>query len=774
MSRPNFIELCNRLTVEDEKAFEALWRYLGLSVDWSMTYATISPRAQRVSQVAFLRLLRRGLAYQVEAPTLWDVDFRTAVAQAELEDRELPGAYHRVTFAVDPGPVASGFSRPGESASHRTVEIDTTRPELIPACVALVAHPDDERYKPLFGRDVITPLFGVRVPVKAHALADPEKGSGIAMICTFGDITDVTWWRELNLPVRAVIQSDGTLREVGWGSAGWESVDAVRAERYYAGLTRLSASKARVKIVEHLRESGDLVGEPRPITHAVKFYEKGDRPLEIVTSRQWFFKTIEFRDQLIARGKELAWHPEYMETRFENWANGLNGDWCVSRQRFFGVPFPVWYPLDGNGRPQHDRPLVPREEQLPIDPSTDVPDGYRADQRGTPGGFAADPDVMDTWATSSVSPQIVCGWPDDQALFAVTFPMDLRPQAHDIIRTWLFDSVLRAHLEHDSLPWTNAAISGWVLDPDRKKMSKSKGNVVTPMALLEEHGSDGVRYWAASGRPGTDTAFDTNQMRVGRRLAIKLLNASKFALAPPKPQAEGATPAPDGLGAPKPRAKAGEIIAPVDRAMLRNLAALVDEATLEFEAYDYARVLQRTEEFFWPFCDDYLELVKGRRYGEQSAEGAASANSALAAALSVLLRLFAPFLPFVTEEVWSWWKAGSIHTSAWPTRAELEGLIADNSPDRRQADERIYTWATEMLFEVRKQRSEAKQPMRVPITRVTVTAEADAVALMAHVEADLRSALRVQAFQAVAGEPRAVVVEGYEQTPPASELRIGN
>jgi valyl-tRNA synthetase len=727
LSRPNFIELCDRLTKEDERVFEQLWKTLSLSVDWSMTYATIGKRAQRVSQLVFLHHLQRGLAYQVEAPTLWDIDFKTAVAQAELEDREMPAAYHRIKFKLGP---------------DQFVEIDTTRPELIPACVALVAHPDDARYQPLFGKEVETPLFGVRVPVRAHPLADPEKGSGIAMICTFGDITDVTWWRELSLPVRAVIQADGTLRDVTWNAPGWESADADRAQRYYAELKGLSAAKARTKIVEQLRESGDLVGEPRPITHAVKFYEKGDRPLEIVTSRQWFIKTIAFREALIARGKELKWHPEYMETRFENWANGLNGDWCVSRQRFFGVPFPVWYPLDAQGRPQYDKAIPAREDQLPVDPSTDVPDGYRADQRGVPGGFAGDPDVMDTWATSSVSPQIVCGWPDDQELFKLTFPMDLRPQAHDIIRTWLFDTVLRAHLEHDSLPWTNAAISGWVLDPDRKKMSKSKGNVVTPLALLEEHGADGVRYWAASGRPGTDTAFDPGQMKVGRRLAIKILNASKFALMSAEPQ--------------------GEITAAVDRAMVRNLATLVADVTAAFESYDYARVLQRTETFFWGFCDDYLELVKGRRYGEQGVAGAASANAALTAALSVMLRLFAPFLPFVTEEVWSWWREGSIHTAAWPTAEELTLLLADNAPETAEAEQRTYAWATEVLFEVRKQRSEAKQPLKVPITKVTMKAEADRIALMPIVEADLRAALRVQAFETSVGEPREIVVSGYE------------
>jgi len=740
VSRPNFIELCEKLSAEDEKAFEQLWTYLGLSVDWSMTYTTIGKRAQRVSQLAFLRLFERGLAYQVEAPTLWDVDFKTAVAQAELEDREVSAAYHRVRFALAEPHGVAGFG-------SGSVEIETTRPELIPACVALVAHPDDARYKPLFGADVVTPLFGVRVPVRAHTLADPEKGTGIAMICTFGDITDVTWWRELRLPVRAIVQSDGTLRDVTWGIAGWESIDSDRAQRQYGELARLTAAKARARIVEQLRASGDLVGEPRPITHPVKFYEKGDRPLEIVTSRQWFIKAIEFRDALIARGRELAWHPGYMRERYENWVNGLNGDWCISRQRFFGVPFPLWYRISDRGRVEYEKPIAAAADRLPVDPSTDVPPGFRADQRGVPGGFAGDPDVMDTWATSSVSPQIISGWEDDPDLFSRTFPQDLRPQAHDIIRTWLFDTVLRSHLEHNDLPWTHAAISGFVTDPDRKKMSKSKGNVVTPLGLLEEHGSDGVRYWAASGRPGADTVFDPKQMRVGRKLAMKILNASRFALSAPEPQ--------------------GAITAPVDRAMIRSLAALAVEATAALDGYDYARALQRTETFFWRFCDDYLELVKGRRYGEQGAEAAGSANAALVAALSTLLRLFAPFLPFVTEEVWSWWQDGSIHVAAWPAAEELLGLVADNSDETRVADERAYQWAIDMLFEVRKQRSEARQPLKARITRVVVKGPVEAVQLMPIVEADLRAALRVQAFAVSAGEPREIVVEGYEPVPQA-------
>ncbi|HEY1306573.1 MAG TPA: valine--tRNA ligase [Vicinamibacterales bacterium] len=679
ISRPNFIELCARLTVEDEKAFEALWRHLGLSVDWSRTYATIGKKAQKVSQTAFVRLLERGIAYQLEAPTLWDVDFRSAVAQAELEDRDQDAAYHRITFARSNG---------------AAVEIETTRPELIPACVALVAHPDDERYKPLFGSEVFSPLFQVPVPVKAHALADPEKGSGIAMICTFGDLTDVTWWRELSLPVRAIIMPNGAFRAITWGSPGWESRDAGHAQAAYDHLANLSAAKARARIVELLRGSGDLVGEPRPIKHPVKFYEKGDRPLEIITSRQWFIKTMEFREALLERGKQLRWHPEYMRYRYENWVNGLAGDWCISRQRFFGVPFPVWYPVHADGSTDHAHPIVPDESRLPIDPSTDVPDGYTHAQRNQPGGFVGDPDIMDTWATSSLTPQITGDWLDDPDLFARVFPMDMRPQAHDIIRTWLFSTVLRAHLEHDSLPWANAAISGWVLDPDRKKMSKSKGNVITPMALLEEHGSDGVRYWATSARPGTDTAFEPSQMKVGRRLAIKILNAAKFALMQAEPR--------------------GPIVEPLDRGMLTSLSLLVKDATEKLEAYDYAWVLAQTESFFWSFCDDYLELVKSRRYGDFTPEGAASANSAMLVALSTMLRLFAPYLPFVTEEVWSWWQEGSVHRAPWPTPEEVVAEIggADVNADP------VFVVTKDALRAVRRVKALHKRPIKTPAIAV--------------------------------------------------------
>jgi valyl-tRNA synthetase len=721
VSRPNFIELCTRLTAEDEKVFEDLWRTLGLSVDWKLTYATIDRRAQRVSQLAFLRLLRRGEAYQLEAPTLWDVDFRTAVAQAELEDRDQPGAYHRIRFL---------------RADGHPIEIETTRPELIPACVALVAHPDDERYKPLFGMEVVTPIFGVRVPVRAHPLADPAKGSGVAMICTFGDLTDVVWWRELALPVRSILQPNGALRPLVWGEAGWESVDPPRAQQAYDQLKHLSALKARIRLVELLRDSGDLVGEPRAITHAVKFYEKGDRPLEILTSRQWFVKTMEFRERLTHRARDLEWHPAYMQARLENWISGLAGDWCISRQRFFGVPFPVWYRVTDEGLTDYTSPLLPEESRLPIDPSTDVPEGFGAGQRGLPGGFTGDPDIMDTWATSSLTPQIAGGWDADPDLFVRVFPMDVRPQAHDIIRTWLFSTLLRSELEHGSLPWKNAAISGWVLDPDRKKMSKSKGNVVTPRGLLEEHGSDGVRYWAASGRPGTDTAFDTGQMKVGRRLAMKLLNASRFVLSRPEPR--------------------GPVTEPIDRGLLTSLARVVEAATADLEEYNYARALERTESFFWSFCDDYLELVKGRRYGDRGPALAASANGALLTALSTLLRLFAPFLPFVTDEVWSWWQQGSVHRAAWPSREEVLAVCAGVEYERGLEG---LEFASAVLGAIRKKKSEEQRPLKTGVARASVHAPASQLALLADVEQDLRASGLIDRLETSAAETLHVGVE---------------
>jgi valyl-tRNA synthetase len=698
ISRRNFIELCERLTLEDEKQFEALWRQLGLSIDWSQTYQTISPDAQAVSQKAFLNNLSRGEAYQAMAPTLWDVTFRTAVAQAELEDRDQPGAYHRIGFD---GPEGKIF-------------IETTRPELIPACVALVAHPDDERYQKFFDKTVTTPLFGVEVPVVAHRLAQKDKGSGIAMICTFGDVTDVIWWRELDLPNRAILGWDGRIL-----SDAPDVIKDPKALETFAELAGKTVFSARQRIVELLTDSGDMVGEAKPITHPVKFFEKGDKPLEIVSTRQWYLRNggrdEALRDQLIKLGKDLKFHPDFMRVRFENWVNGLSGDWLVSRQRFFGVPIPVWYALDAEGNPDYDKVITPAESSLPVDPSSQCPEGFTEDQRGKPNGFIGEVDILDTWATSSLTPQLAGGWISDPEKYAKVFPFTLRPQGQDIIRTWLFSTVLRSFQEEKQLPWSDAALSGWILDPDRKKMSKSKGNVVVPNDLLDEHGSDAVRYWAAAARLGTDAAFDIGQMKVGRRLAIKVLNAAKFVLS-------------FELASDK-----VEVTEAMDKSMLAALAEVVAGATKAFESYDHTKALELTESFFWNFTDDYLELVKERAYGQNTDPSAqASAVGALRIALLAITKLLAPFIPFATEEAWSWWQEGSVHRSSWPVPHDLSAFVGNQNGD-------LLSLASQALIGIRKAKSDEKLSMKAEISSLTIEASEAEIESLKNIESDLKS-----------------------------------
>jgi valyl-tRNA synthetase len=701
VSRQNFIEACGLVTAEDEKAFEHLWRRLGLSLDWTEPYATIDDHCRRVSQLSFLDLVEKGLVYQVEAPTMWDVDFKTAVAQAEVEDRPQQGLFYDVRFGLEGG---------GE------LLIATTRPELLPACIAVVAHPDDERYQPLFGKHAVTPLFGARVPIVASEHADPEKGTGILMVCTFGDAMDVDWWKDSGLPLRQVLGRDGRMLPIAFGEPPFDSVTPDAAQRAYDQLVGLATKQAKRRIAELLAEDGSflgsggeaaLAGEPQPVEQIVKFYEKGERPLEFVPTRQWFIRILDHKQELLEQGDKIQWHPGHMKNRYRHWVEGLNQDWCISRQRYFGVPFPTWYPVTADGEPDYANPIYAAREALPVDPSIDTAPGYDESQRERPGGFTADPDVMDTWATSSLTPQIQSHWGTDPERHARLFPMDLRPQAHDIIRTWAFYTIVKAWMHEGEVPWYHVVLSGFILDPDRKKMSKSKGNVVTPEDIIDDYSADAVRYWAARARLGTDTAYDPGVFKVGKRLVTKVFNASRFVLM----QVDRVV---GGTELPGPE----EIREKLDLALVNRLRTVIEQASDAFATFDYAAALQVVEESFWTFCDHYLELVKLRSYSDEDTPARRSAIATLRWALDCYLRLLAPFLPYVTEEVWSWRFAGdgarrSVHTSPWPSTDEIDAVPRPKVFGSFDA-------AVEVLTKIRGTKTTAQKSLRWPVARLDI------------------------------------------------------
>lgn len=713
VSRKNFIEACQIVTAEDEMAFESLWRNLALSVDWSQQYSTIGEHCRKISQLSFIDLAKKGLVYTADAPTMWDVTYQTALAQADIEDREKDGAFHDIVFKIEDGKIEDGSD----------FVISTTRPELLISCIAVVAHPEDERYQKYFGKFAITPLFKARVPILPSEHAERDKGTGILMVCTFGDAADVDWWKKSGLPIKQVIDRQGRFINVDFNTAPFISTEIELATQNYSQIVGKRVKQARNATVELLRAESSLVAEPRVIKHPVKFYEKGDEPLEFIVTRQWFIKLLDFKKELLEQGRKISWHPEHMRHRYENWVEGLSYDWCISRQRFFGVPFPVWYPIDIDGTVNYQKPIY--TEQLPVDPLSETAPGYSEDQRGQPGGFIGDPDVMDTWATSSLTPQIVSSWGVEKERHQKLFPSDMRPQSHEIIRTWAFYTIAKAYLHEKEIPWRNVVISGWILDPDRKKMSKSKGNVVTPQHLLEQYSADAVRYWAARARLGVDTAYDESVFKIGLKLSTKLFNASKFALT----QIQSYE---DEFGSVQNLTATNKL----DLSLLSQLASVVEVSTKALENFDYAQALQVVESLFWNFCDSYLELVKTRAYQGDSA-GKSSAIATLDLSLKTFLRLFAPFMPYVTEEVWSWrYATTSIHLAAWPKASEFQATGEASSPE-------FFNVATEVLAKIHHSKSLAQKSLKWPVSKVEISGAAEKLSCVSQIVGDIYLAGKV-------------------------------
>lgn len=666
MARADFVKLCQEVVAHEEEKFRNLFKAMALSVDWRLEYQTISPLSAKLSQMSFLSLLAKGEVYRNAQPMLWDPVDGTALAQADIEDKERVAYMNDIVFI--------------HQATQKPLTIATTRPELLPACVALFYHPDDLRYQDLSGTYALTPLFNKQVPILADRLVQPNKGTGLVMCCTFGDQTDILWWKKHELPTCIIINKQGKM--------------------IYPGLLEgLKVKEAREKIIQVLQEASLLVKQTA-IHQSVKCAERSGAPLEILTTPQWFVRTIEHKAALLAKIKQVKWHPAAMRHRLEEWVNGVAWDWCISRQRYFGVPFPVWY---SKRLGEEGKILLPTLDQLPVNPLQDLPIGYTREE------VEPDYDVMDTWATSSISPQLSSHAIDknynlDYHRHVQLFPMDLRPQAHEIIRTWAFYTLLKAHLHENNLPWKNIMIHGWCLAPDKQKMSKSKGNVLVPQKLLETYGADVLRYWSANARLGVDTCYCDNVMKNGKRLVTKLWNAGKFILSHLS-QVEALTePFPSHLV---------EITHTLDKWLLASLGSLIEKVHLHFLEYRYAEALEIVEKFFWSiFCDDYLEISKNRVYNPSGQDriGQVSAILTLYHGFYGLLQLFSPILPHITEELSQglYPHKGSIHQRGnWPRSVF-------NSALTQEQIEQI-TSLREIIGLVRKAKTEHQLSIKAPI-----------------------------------------------------------
>ena len=684
VGREAFIDHCQMVSEEAEQEYETLWRRLGLSIDWRYQYRTIDVYPRRISQLSFIDLYQKNLVFRQRAPAIWCPECRTAIAQAELDDLDRASEFITLNFTLDDG---------------NLLPISTTRPELLPACVAVFVHPDDERFRDLVGQDVSVPLFGHRVPLLADTLADPKKGTGAVMCCTFGDVTDVSWWRKYDLDLIEAIAHDGKL---------------AAATGQFNGLTIM---EARSRIKQLLKDQGLLLNQEQTI-QSVRVHERCDTPVEYIVARQWFIRLLDFKQKFLEIGEQVQWFPPHMKNRYRQWVENLNWDWCISRQRYYGVPIPLWY-CDACGEV-----LLALEEDLPIDPAEQQP-GRPCSCGHT--SFSPETDVMDTWATSSLTPQIVSHWLEESGFDGEKFkPVALRPQAHEIIRTWAFYSIVKAYHHFGQLPWTAAAISGWGLSPKGSgKISKSRGGgPVAPQEMIERYSADAARYWAASTGIGKDAIISEERIQSGAKLINKLWNVARFS----QRFLIGYLPT---AGLPG--------LSLADRWILSRSQQLIEQVTTSLANYDYATAKSYIEVFFWnELADNYLEMAKKRLY-----DGADHLHNGSIFTLYYVqlttIKLLAPFLPHITEEIYlelyaTSKESSSIHRSSWPV---VEQRLIDD--DSSLSGEILVQIATA----VRRYKSEAGLSLGTKLTGLCLaTSNVKVASLLKSAESDIMSVTR--------------------------------
>lgn len=684
VDRSKFIQMCKEVSSKSRQEFKKLFQATGISYDWNLEYHTIGKKAVKLSQMSFIDLYNKGYIYRKLEPVLWDTVDQTAIAQAEVEDKILPSLMHTISFSAE---------------DNQRINIATTRPELLPACVAVFCHPKDSRYSHLIGKYATTPLFQSKVPILADDKVKIEKGTGLVMCCTFGDETDIYWWRKHSLPTKTIISKSGKISG---------------AAREIEGL---SIKIARKKIVEILAAEEFLV-KSEEITHSVKCAERSGAELEILPTYQWFTKILKYKEELLTKVRECNWHPKSMQKRMEIWIEGLNWNWCISRQRYFGVQLPVWY---SQRKGEEGKIILPKIEDLPIDPLNDLPKGYSKEE------VTAEKDVMDTWATSALTPQLNALATDEELKIDSSNPADLRPQSHEIIRTWAFYTIVKSHYHANNVPWKNIMISGWCLAHDKKKMSKSKGNVITPDSILSTYGADVVRYWAANSRLGVDTTFSEDIFKTGRRFITKIWNASKFT---------------SGFMQKHQELDINSITQTLDKWIASCLYQTVKKVTEKFEHFQYCEALDIIERFFWDdFCDNYLEFVKKRAYGKDaSIEENLSAKQSLAYVLNVILRLLAPFFPYVTEEIYhELYSYNSIHNREnWP---KIEDSLYDEKAEATGKS------CVEILGAVRKLKSDSNASVKCLVKKLSIKAKDENYKITQSAEKDLKAVCNAEVIE---------------------------